>query len=63
MCEVCERGVDETVEHLMLECEGYGCARDVRMLGVVTDEIGVESCSEMREGNVGEWMKYLLGLC
>ena len=33
------------------------------MLVVVTDEIGVEACSEMREGNAGEWMEYLLGLC
>ncbi|XP_045115935.1 uncharacterized protein LOC123507244 [Portunus trituberculatus] len=62
VCEVCERGVDETVEHLMLECEEYGCARD-RMLGVVTEEIGVEACSEMRERNAREWMEYLLGLC
>ena len=57
MCEVCERGVDETVEYLILEC-----ARD-RMLGVVTEEIGVEACSEMRERNAREWMEYLLGLC
>ena len=62
VCEVCERGVDETVEHLMLECEGYGGARD-RMLDVVTEEIGVEACREMRERNAGEWMEYLLGLC
>ena len=62
VCEVCERGVDETVEHLMLECEGYECARG-RMLGVVLEEIGMEAWSEMRERDVRERMEYLLGLC
>lgn len=40
-CEMCERRVDETDEHLMLKCEGYEGARD-RLLGVATVEIGVE---------------------
>ena len=62
VCEVCERGVDETVEHFLLECEGYGDARD-RMCGVVIEEIGVEVWNQMRERNNGGLTEYLLGLC
>ena len=38
---MCEKDVDETVEHLMLEYERYEYAR-TKMLEVVAEEIGVE---------------------
>ena len=45
---MCERQVDETVEHLMLECERCRQAGS-KMSEVVVGEIGVEEWSEMRE--------------
>ena len=47
---MCEKGVDETVQHLMLECERYAYARS-KMLEVVVEEIGVQEWSEMRKRN------------
>ncbi|KAG0725737.1 hypothetical protein GWK47_038027 [Chionoecetes opilio] len=60
VCEMCVTGVDETVEHLMLECERYEYAR-TQMLEVVVGEVGVEEWREMRDRRVE--MEYLLGLC
>ena len=53
---MCEKGMDETVEHLMLECERCEYARR-KMLEVVVEEIGVQEWSEMREREVvvGKW--------
>lgn len=34
VCEVCERRVGETVEYLVLVCEGYKGARD-KVIGIL----------------------------
>ena len=38
---MCEEGVDESMEQLILECERYQYARS-KMLEVVVEEIGVQ---------------------
>lgn len=61
-CLMCDRGVDETVEHVVLECERYEDAR-ARMLEVVIGELGVETWNDMRQENTNKQIVYLLGLC
>ena len=40
-CIVCESGEDETIEHMITECDRYVDAR-ARMLNIVKEQIGVE---------------------
>ena len=61
VCEMCDRGEDETVEHVLLECDKYGRERYV-MMQVVLDEMGCER-NERVERTGREWMLLLLGLC
>ena len=63
LCMMCEKGMDETVEYLMLECERYGYAR-IKMLRIVAEETGVQEWSEMRENKEcydSRLMEYLMG--
>ena len=58
---MCDMGVDETVEHVVLECERYYRER-MEMMQVVLDEMGYEV--NVRVERTGrEWMVLLLGLC
>ena len=41
VCQMCERGEDETVEHMVLECEKYDCDR-MEMMRMILTEIGCE---------------------
>ena len=60
VCQMCARGEDETVEHVILECEKYD--RDRReMMGVILPELGCR-VNEMVEKTEKEWMLLLLGL-
>ena len=61
LCMVCERGVDETVKHLMMECERYEHER-ARMREAAIEDIGVEEWSEMYVRNDSEQVEFLLGL-
>ena len=54
---MCEKGMDETLEHLMLECEKYQYARSKMLRGS-----GRRDRSEMRKRSVNRQMEYLLGL-
>ena len=61
VCQMCDLGEDETVEHVMLECERY--ERDRReMMQVVLAELG-HNRNERVEKTGWEWMVLLLGLC
>ena len=58
VCQMCNMGEDETVEHVVLECEKY--ARDrYEMMQVVLRELGHDRV----EMTGREWMVVLLGLC
>ena len=58
VCQMCDMGEDETVEHVMLECMKY--ARDRNdMMQVVLRELGHDRV----EMTGREWMVVLLGLC
>lgn len=62
-CQMCESGVDETVEHVILECGKYERDRQ-ELLRVVQKEIFLKE-SEIYGVNVRtkrEWMLLLLGL-
>ena len=59
-CQKCETGVDETVEHVVLECERYERER-VEMMQAVMSEMGCEEGVWM-ELTGEEWMTLLLGL-
>ena len=48
ICMMREKGVDEAVKPLMLECERYEYAR----IMMLAEEIGVQEWSEMRERSV-----------
>ena len=56
---VCDMGEDETVEHVVLECEKYDCER-MEMIHVILTEMGCEM-NELIERTGREWM-VLLGL-
>ena len=60
-CQMCDMGEDETVEHVILECEKYDRER-MEMMRVVLDELGCEM-NEVVEMTGREWMVLLLGLC
>ena len=58
VCQMCDMGEDETVEHVMLECVKY--ARDRHeMMQVVLRELGQDRVEKTGR----EWMVVLLGLC
>ena len=60
-CIVCESGEDETIEHMITECDRYVDAR-ARMLNIVKEQIGVEEWNRMSERNDNTEVKYLLCL-
>merc|ERR1712035_249456 len=61
VCQMCDMGEDETVEHVVLECERYNRER-MEMMRVVLVEMGYEA--NVRVERTGrEWMVLLLGLC
>ena len=60
-CQMCDRGEDETVEHVLLECDKYDRER-MNMMRVVLTEMGCEM-NELVERTGREWMVLLLGLC
>ena len=55
---MCGMGEDETVVHVVLECERYARDRN-EMMQVVLSELG----SARVEKTGREWMMLLLGLC
>jgi len=61
VCQMCDMGEDETVEHVILECEKYGRDR-TEMMRVILPELGC-NMNEMVEKTGREWMVLLLGLC
>ena len=61
VCQMCDMDEDETVEHVVLECEKYNRERIV-MMRVVLTEMGCEM-NEVMEKTGKEWMVLLLGLC
>ena len=64
VCNKCDRGVDETIEHVMLECEKYERERE-EMLNVVKLELGPtlwDNMCQLAEGNPQYLVVYLLGL-
>ena len=63
-CNMCDRGVDETIEHVMLECEKYERERE-EMLSVVKQELGQtlwDNLCQLAEGNPQFLVVNLLGL-
>ncbi|XP_050705903.1 uncharacterized protein LOC126991179 [Eriocheir sinensis] len=57
VCQMCDRGVDETVQHVVLECKKYDRER-TKMMHVFLSEMGRDV-----NGRTGrEWMVLLLGL-
>ena len=61
VCQMCDMGVDETVEHVVLECVRYERDRN-EMMQVVLTELG-HNGNERVEKTGREWMVVLLGLC
>ena len=61
VCQMCDMGVDETVEHIMLECTKYGRIR-TEMMRTVLIELECNE-GEYMEKTGREWMMLLLGLC
>ena len=60
MCMQCGMGVDETVEHMFLECERYANEREV-LMECVSEAVGVSEWNEIRAG-VDHGRCCLLGL-
>jgi len=54
-------GEDETVQHVILQCEKYGRDR-TEMMRVILPQLGC-NMNEMVEQTGREWMVLLLGLC
>ena len=61
VCQMCDMGEDESVEHVVLECEKYERDR-MEMMQVILTELG-PSWDERVEKTGREWMVLLLGLC
>ena len=61
VCQMCDMGEDESVEHVVLECEKYERDR-MEMMQVILTELG-HSWDERVEKTGREWMVLLLGLC
>ena len=60
-CQMCDRGVDETVLHVVLECEKYSRER-TRMMQVFLREMGEDINVSMERRTGREWMILLLRL-
>ena len=60
VCQKCDRGVDETVVHVMLLCERYRRER-TEMMRVVLSEMG-RDVNDRTARTEREWMLLLLGL-
>lgn len=60
VCRMCDSGVDETIKHLIFECDRYDIERRT-LFEVVRDEIGSECFVEMC-GDSGRVVRFLLGL-
>ena len=60
-CQMCDREEDETVVHVILECEKYDRERR-EMMRVILLELGCNE-NELVEKTGREWMVLLLGLC
>ncbi|MPC31566.1 hypothetical protein E2C01_024860 [Portunus trituberculatus] len=61
VCQMCDMGEDETVEHVMLECEKYERERH-EIMQLILSELG-HNRDERVEKTGREWMVLLLGLC
>ena len=61
VCQMCDMGEDETVEHVMLECGKYDRER-MEMMQVILTEMGCEM-NQLVEKTGREWMVLLLDLC
>ncbi|MPC65527.1 hypothetical protein E2C01_059664 [Portunus trituberculatus] len=61
VCQMCDMGEDETVEHALLECEKYERDRH-EMIQMILSELG-HNRDERVEKTGREWMVLLLGLC
>ena len=61
VCQMCDMGEDESVEHVVLECEKYERDR-MEMMQVILTELR-HSWDERVEKTGREWMVLLLGLC
>ena len=61
VCQMCNMGEDESVEHVVLECEKYERDR-MEMMQVILTELG-HGWDERVEKTGREWMVLLLGLC
>ena len=62
VCQLmCDMGEDESVEHVVLECEKYERDR-MEMMQVILTELG-HRLDERVEKTGREWMVLLLGLC
>ncbi|KAG0724425.1 hypothetical protein GWK47_040581 [Chionoecetes opilio] len=61
VCQMCDMSEDETVEHVILECEKYSGER-MEMMRVVLTEMGGDM-NEVVERTGREWMLLLLGRC
>ena len=61
MCQMCDMGEDETVEHVVLECEKYDRDR-MKIVRVILTEMGPE-INEVIERTGREWMVLLLEVC
>ncbi|XP_063877492.1 uncharacterized protein LOC135109778 [Scylla paramamosain] len=61
VCQMCDMGEDETVEHVVLECVQYARDRN-EMMQVILTELGHDR-NERVEKTGKEWMVLLLGLC
>ena len=63
VCQMCDMGEDETVGHVVLECEKYDHDR-MEMMCVILTEMGSEINEvEVIERTTREWMVVLVGLC
>ena len=61
VCQMCDMGEDETVEHVVLECEKYDRDR-MEMMHVILIEMGRET-NEVIKRTGREWILLLVGLC
>ncbi|MPC53796.1 hypothetical protein E2C01_047696 [Portunus trituberculatus] len=59
VCQMCDMGEDETVEHVMLECKKYERDRH-EMMQVILTELGHNRDERVKKTR-REWMVLLLG--
>ena len=61
MCRMCEAGVDETVDHLLLECGCYDAERNEMVEGI-DEEVGRGEWGRLQALGNGRVIEALLGL-